>query len=60
MAPGQAKIFSSISVSATVILLALLAAFELNPAVSPRRRALLLIDMALLGLVVILGAVTHG
>jgi hypothetical protein len=53
---SQAIIGHTIAVAATVVLLALLVGIELNPGIGQGRRLLLAFDMAVLGLVILLGA----
>ena len=59
MTLSQASILHGIAVAATVVLLALVVAIELNPGLGLNRRKLLALDIAALGMVIVLGAVTH-
>ena len=57
---SKANILHFISVLATVVLLSMVVAIELNPGFARGRRILLATDMAALGLVMALGALTHS
>jgi hypothetical protein len=59
MTHTQANILHFVAVSATVVLLTLVVTIELNPEFSRGRRVLLALDMAALGLIIVLDAITH-